>query len=58
MQLATERIIYNLLTTVSGWAAELLPRVEQEVITGQADVLQVCDTCSSLQLLKVFVRSV
>ena len=41
MQLASERIIYNLMHRVSQWAAELLPKVEQESVTGQAEVLQV-----------------
>ena len=41
VQLASERIIYNLMNRVSLWASELLPKVEQENVTGQAEVLQV-----------------
>ena len=36
-----DRVIYSLLQEVGRWMAELAPHVEQEVILGEAEVLQV-----------------
>ncbi|KAK9813903.1 hypothetical protein WJX73_004185 [Symbiochloris irregularis] len=41
VDLAAERIIYNLITRVGGWMAGMLPQIEQEEVLGQANVLQV-----------------
>ena len=55
VQMASERIIYNLLTTVSSWASDLLPKVEKENVTGQAEVLQVGATWCTTHVYDAWV---
>lgn len=41
VDVASDRVIYRLLTQVAGWMADLLPKVEEEEVVGQATVMQV-----------------
>lgn len=41
VDIASERVIYHLLTRVQSWMADALPKVEEEHVLGQASVLQV-----------------
>ncbi len=41
LQISSHRVIYHLLEEVNGWAQALTPKVEKEVVSGEADVLQV-----------------
>ena len=40
-QISSHRVIYHLLEEVKSWAQALTPKVEKEVVSGEADVLQV-----------------
>ena len=41
VDIASERVIYHLLTRVGGWMADALPKVEREEVMGAASVMQV-----------------
>ncbi|KAK9862521.1 hypothetical protein WJX84_000993 [Apatococcus fuscideae] len=41
VQITSHRVIYHLLEDVRGWTQAMTPKVEKEVVSGEADVLQV-----------------
>lgn len=43
VQISAHRVIYHLLEEVKAWTQAMTPKVEKEVVLGEADVLQVMD---------------
>lgn len=41
VQISSHRVIYHLLEEVRAWTQVMTPKVEKEVVLGEADVLQV-----------------
>ena len=41
VDIASERVIYHLLTRVGGWMADVLPKIEREEVLGEASIMQV-----------------
>lgn len=51
VQITSHRVIYHLLEEVKAWTQAITPKVEKEVVSGEADVLQVLHSTMAVPLL-------